>query len=119
MAKTTITNVEINKFNTAVAGKITTAACGSDGGNYVAEVDFSKRSDDKMLLILENAAAASKTATIKAGTKLQGVADLPISLASSSGAVVVVESGKFVNDAGKVVIHGTDGNVKVAAVELP
>lgn len=79
--------------------------------------------DQKLLIILENAAAAEKTGAIKAGNGIQGVADLPFILTANGRHCLVVESGRFVNtkgaNKGKVLITGIDANVKVGAVLLP
>lgn len=118
MAKTSIVNTKMS-FNT-VAVRPTAAAVGSEGSKYVAEVDYTGRDDSRILLMFENAdATAAKNVTIKKGTGLQGVRDLTFALAASGASMLVVESGMFVNNAGKIVIEGADSNVKVAAVELP
>lgn len=118
MARTEITNTKLT-FNNAKVMEAA-AACGvDDDSKYTAAVNYTGKEDGRILLKLDNVANASKTATIRHGNMLQGVADLEVSLASASGKVVVIESGKFVNKDGKVVIEGTDANVKVSAVELP
>ena len=119
MAITSITNKKL-KLNTVEAMPTAAAVDATDG----ASVDYSNKSDGRILLILENAhGSASKTATIKKGNGLQGVADLEIEIASGAKKCIVVESGKFVNvsgtNAGKVIITGSSADIKVSAIELP
>lgn len=118
MAKTSITNTKMS-FNTAVAVPATVAV-GSEGSEYIAEVNYKRKEDSRILVILENSdSSAAKTVTVKKGTGLQGVADLTIEVAASAKMAVVLESGKFINNDGNIVIAGTDTKVKVAAIELP
>lgn len=117
MAKTSITNAKMS-FNTAVAIP-TAVAVGSEGSEYIAEVNYTGKDDSRILLMFENAATSSKSVTIKKGTGLQGVEDLTFSLTASGKFALVVESGKFVNNEGNVVIAGADANVKVSVLELP
>lgn len=119
MAAKTITSTFLD-FNRAEAMPATVAVDAADG----AVVDFSAASDARILLVLENAdASGAKTATIKAGNSIQGVSDLEVSIAASGKMALVVESGAYMNvtgdNKGKVVILGTDTNIKVAAIVLP
>lgn len=81
-----------------------------------------KGCDDRYLIVVQNAASAAKTVTVKAGNGLQGVADLSYEIAASSTTCVVLESGHYKNvsgaDKGKVLITGT-ADIKVAVFKLP
>lgn len=118
MAATAIQNT-IMKHQVAVSMPATAALHATDG----ALVDFGA-ADQKILLILQNGSASeSKTATIKAGNGIQGVKDFSITLAASETKLVNLESGKFMNmtgvNKGKILVKGTDANVKAACVVLP
>lgn len=118
MSKASITNTKMS-FNTAVAIPATVAV-GSEGSEYIAEVSYKRKDDSRILVILENSdTSAAKNVTVKKGTGLQGVSDLTIEVAASAKMAIVLESGRFVNNDGNVVIAGTDTKVKVAAIELP
>lgn len=78
MAATTVTNTSL-KFNEAKTMPTAVAVNATDG----AAVDFSSREDGRILIILENAAAAEKAVTVLAGDSIQGVRDLAIALAAS------------------------------------
>ena len=118
MAIVSVTNAKL-KFNKAGDIPAAVAVDATDG----ARVSFKNKEDARILIILENAASAAKTATVKAGGGLQGVNDLTIQLAASAETAIVLESGPYVQTEGEnrgyVVITGTDANVKVAAIELP
>lgn len=119
MAIASVTNTKL-KTNTIAAMPTATAVDATAG----AAVDYSNKSDGRILLILENAhATAAKTATIKSGNGLQGTEDLAVEIAAGAQKVVVIETGKFVNvsgtNKGKVVITGTSADIKVSAIELP
>lgn len=117
MSKTVIQNTKMS-FNTAVAIPAAVAV-GSEGSEFIAEVSYKGKDDSRILVILENGASEEKTVTIKKGTGLQGVRDLEVNLTASGKHAIVVESGRFVNNEGNIVIAGADENVKVAAIELP
>lgn len=117
MAVTAITKKNL-VLNTAVILP-TPAAVDATAG---AAVTFDK-ADQKVLLMLTNAAAAVKTGKVLKGNGLQGVADLEFSLGASETHCVVIESMKYVNvsgaNKGKIIITGEDVNIKVSAVVLP
>ena len=117
MSKASVTNTKMS-FNTAVAIPATVAV-GSEGSEYIAEISYKGKDDSRILVVLENSDTSAKNATIKKGTGLQGVSDLTINIAASSKMAIVLESGKFVNNEGNVVVTGADAKVKVAAIELP
>lgn len=119
MAVAEITNVDLvrneaKELTDAVAVDVT------DG----AKVDYTNRSDGRILLLLTNSNASSaKKATIVQGNSLQGVEDLEISIPANKTYAIVVESGKFMNvsgdNKGYVIIKGESADIKVQAVELP
>lgn len=78
--------------------------------------------DGKLLILIENAASAPKSVTIKSGGGLQGVGDLTLSLSASAKTAIMLDSGKYKqvkgDNKGKLVITGEDANVKVAALQL-
>lgn len=89
-----------------------------------ASVDYTNKSDGKILLMITNGNASSaKKATILKGDALQGVEDLEISIPSGKTLGIVIESGKFVNvsgeNKGKVIITGESTDITVQAIELP
>lgn len=118
MAIVNISNTKL-AFNEAKAIPATVAVDATDG----AKIDFSGKEDARILVILENAAGAAKTATVKAGDSIQGVSDLSVSLSAGAKTAIVLESGYYVftsgSNKGCIVVNGTDANVKVAAIELP
>lgn len=80
--------------------------------------------DHRTLVILENHTTTEKTAKIQIGNGLQGVgSELDVVLGNKEIRVIVLESMKFVNmsgpDMGKLIIKGTDTNVKAALLVLP
>lgn len=119
MAVAEITNVDLvrneaKELTDAVAVDVT------DG----AKVDYTNRSDGRILLLLTNSnASGAKKATILKGNSLQGVEDLEISIPQSKTYAIVIESGKFMNvsgdNKGYVIIKGESTDIKVQAVELP
>lgn len=89
-----------------------------------AKVDYSNKSDGRILLMLTNSGTAgAKKATILAGNSLQGTENLGISVAQGKTMAIVVESGKFMNVSGDykdcIVIKGESTDIKVQAIELP
>lgn len=118
MSMVTITNKSL-KFNEAGAVPNTVAVDTVDG----ARIDYSNKEDARILVIIENAATAVKTATVKAGTGIQGVSDLNVEVPASGRVALCLESGAYLqttgNNKGYIIITGADANIKVAAVELP
>ena len=118
MAITNVTNAKLS-FNTAGNVPAAVAVDASAG----ARIDFSGKEDARILVLLENAAGAAKTATVKAGGGIQGVSDLSVPLSANAKLAIVLESGAYVqtegDNKGHVVVTGSDANVKVAAIELP
>ena len=116
-AATVIVNTEL-VLNTAAAMPATAAVEATNGALVTAGADH------KMLLIAENASAdTAKTVTIVKGNGIQGTSDLALSLGAATTKCIVIESMKFVNTSGtnkgKMLITGTDANIKIACVVLP
>ncbi|MBE6008659.1 MAG: hypothetical protein E7235_05620 [Lachnospiraceae bacterium] len=88
------------------------AAAAADGDG--AAIDYTKKDDGKILLLI---GGANGKAVIKKGDMIQGVRDMEIDVTTAEKAIVV-ESGRFMNRDGKVVVSGLSG-VTVRAVELP
>lgn len=118
MAIAEITNVDLVR-NEAKELVDAAAVDAVDG----ARVDYTNRSDGRILLLLTNSNASAQKATIVQGNSLQGVEDLEISIPASKTVAIVVESGKFMNvsgdNKGYVIIKGESADIKVQAVELP
>lgn len=109
MAVVKATNVKL-KFN-EINDISSVSATGTEG----VEVDYTGKEDGRILLILS--ASSGGNATIKKGDMLQSTEDLTVAVKTTEQAIVL-ESGKFVNSEGKVVISGLSGLV-VKAIELP
>ena len=120
MARTVLTVHELDKRNTfcPTFTALTQAIDAAGGAEFAIEGQ-----DDKYLLLIQNAATTAKTVTVKAGNGLQGVCDLSCEVAASGYTCLTPESGSFKNvsgdDKGKVIITGTDANIKVAVFKLP
>lgn len=102
----------------ALFANLTTAISATDG----AQVDMSG-SDDRILILIQNAATSAKTVTIKAGNGVAGVVDLEKSIAASSYTLLRVDSARFKNlsgaDKGNLLITGDSADIKVAVFRLP
>lgn len=119
MAVAVITPVKLtrNTFTNAIAAN--TAVDASDGAEFTMT-----DKDEKYLIVVENASVdTAKTVTIKAGNGPQGVADLAQSIAAATTRYINIESGKYKNitgdNAGKVLVEGTDANIKLSVYILP
>ena len=109
MAAVSVTNTKL-KFN-EIKDIVTGTATAADG----VEIDYTGKEDGRILLILS--AGTAGNATIKKGDMLQSTEDLTVAVKTTEQAIVI-ESGKYVNSKGKVVISGLSGLV-AAAIELP
>lgn len=118
MAATAINPVKL-KLNEAAVYPTLLAVDPTDG----AAIDMAGIADQKCLILLQNGTTGTKTATIAAGNAIQGVGDLAVSLGDSQTKCVRVDSGRFQNasgaNKGKIIVKGTDANVKVGCVVLP
>ncbi|MBE6546341.1 MAG: hypothetical protein E7668_02725 [Ruminococcaceae bacterium] len=120
MARTVLTVRELDARNTFCSSftALTQAVDAANGAEFEMEGQ-----DDKHLILIQNAATSAKTVTVKAGNGLQGVCDLSCEVAASGYTCVTLESGRFKNvtgdDKGKVILTGTDANIKVAVFKLP
>lgn len=123
MAAVEIKPIKLTSFNTFIKETADTdfaAIDGTDGAYFVMA-----KGGDKYVIGIKNAVSseANKTITIKAGNGLQGTNDISLTLAKDKIAWVVLDSGKFKNvygvNKGKVILTGTDANLKVKVIELP
>lgn len=110
MAKTNVTPaaVELNGISAALA---------FGNGNTTDGNAVSFKGQDTKTVIVFNASAAG-SATVKAGTMIQGVKDIVLTVPEGISCAVV-DSGYFLNDDQEVVIVPSAATVKVAAVVLP
>lgn len=110
MAKANIVNT-ILKFNEPkeMEPVVTLTADG-------ATVDYTKKSDELILLLIGGAAA-----TVKAGDGLQATSDLAVPFVTGKTKALVIESGKYLfhtgDNKGKIVIEGV--GVTVQVIQLP
>ena len=89
-----------------------------DGVNNVAEIKLDG-AGERFLIVIENAGAALKTATIKGGNSVFGGADNVISVEANKTVVLCIEDGNYKDTkTGKLTILGEDNNIKVAAILL-
>lgn len=119
MAAKVITPVKLvrNTFSDAIAAN---AAVDADDGAIFTMSD----SDHRYLIIVENASAdTAKTVTIKAGDSYAATTDLEKEIAAASTVFINIDSARFKNltgtNKGKVLIEGTDENIKVSVYILP
>lgn len=81
-----------------------------------------KERDDKYIIIVKNTATAEGKVTILKGNGIQGVFDLDKTIAASSTAFVVIDSGNFKHvsgdNKGKVLIKGSADTIKIAVIEM-
>ncbi len=127
MAFSTITVQALSKrnaFSEVAAFSGITTALTADNSVYGAKFTMNAR-DDKYLILVQNTAASGsdKTVTVKAGNGIESGKDLVKSdLGYGEYALLCIDSGRYKNvsgtDKGKVIITGTDDNVKVAVFRL-
>ena len=122
MARVVLTVHEIDKRNEAMTPATTASLFAAVDATAGAEFEMSGR-DDKMLILVQNAATSAKDVTVKAGNGIQGVNDLVASVAASSTTAFVLDSGRYKivsgADAGKVIVMGASADIKVAVFKLP
>ncbi len=82
-------------------------------------VDFSGK-DNKTVILFNNSGsgAAAGTATVKAGSFIQGVKDISVTVPLGLSACVL-DSGYFKNTSKKVVVIPSAATIQCAAVTLP
>ena len=122
MAVTAITPVSLslNTFNVD-AITFTAPTVAADGFT----VPFTGKDKNIVLLFQNtNAGTTARTATVKAGNGIQGVADLDSGdIAAAKTGAVMVDSGAFKNvsgtNKGKILIIPSHAELKMAAVVLP
>ena len=119
MAVTAITPVKLvrNTFSDAIAAN---AAVNADDGAIFTRSD----SDHRYLIVVENASGdTAKTVKIKAGDSYAATVDIEQELAAGTTRYINIDSARFKNlsgtNKGKVLITGTDANIKVSVYILP
>ena len=95
-------------------GGVELPAAAALDGTAGAEIQFDGQ-DTKIVILIENSGSAAGDVTFKAGSGIQGVADLVV--ANGKTKAVVLESGAF-KKAGKVYVTGA-ATMKAAALLLP
>ena len=122
MARVKLTVHEMGKRNELMTAVATANLFAAVDAAAAAEFEMSGR-DDKVVVLIQNAATAAKNVTIKAGNGIQGVNDYVESVPASSTTAIVLESGRFKNvsgeDKGKVIIMGASADIKLAVIQLP
>jgi hypothetical protein len=123
MAVTAITVEKLTTNTIDVDALAQTAATTAADGFLV---DVSNVADHTLLFVFNNsnAAATARSATIKKGTGIQGVADLATGdIAAGKNAAIVVESGRFKimsgTNKGKLLIIPSHAELTMAAIALP
>lgn len=123
MATTAITPEAISRNVFDVDALAMTAATTAADGFLV---DVSGYPDHRILLVFQNTngSATARSATVKKGNALQGVADLASGdIAAAKFGAVAVESGRFVNvsgtNKGKILVIPSHAELKMAAIVLP
>ena len=124
MADKKVITPDVLKFNTFDTSALAFAAANAAADGFL--IDVSDYADHKVALFFQNTngAATARTATVKKGNGLQGVADLASgNVAAGAIACVVVESGAFKNVtgtlAGNIHVVVDNAEMKMAAVVLP
>lgn len=107
-----------NFLDCGTTDALATAVNATDGAEFVM-----KERDDKYLILVQNAASAAKTVTLKAGDGFQAGEDLVHSVPASSSSIISIDSGRYKKlsgeDKGKVIILGASADIKVAVFRLP
>ena len=123
MARTVLSAVKLsdrNEFSAPVSSANLTAAVNGTSLEAELMLDFS---DEKCLILVQNAGTSAADVTVKAGNGIQGVNDLVHSVPASSSVILALDSGRFKNvsgdDKGKVIFAGANTNIKIAAFKLP
>lgn len=123
MARTVLSAVKLsdrNEFSAPVSSANLTAAVNGTSLEAELMLDFS---DEKCLILVQNAGTSAAAVTVKAGNGIQGVNDLVHSVPASSSVILALDSGRFKNvsgdDKGKVIFVGASTNIKIAAFKLP
>lgn len=123
MAVKEISAVALAKYNTFDLDSFVLTASTAAADGFL--VDLGKYADHKTLLLFKNTNAGTTAykVTIKAGNGLQGTTDIEAEIDAGNTAMVVIESGRFLNVSGtkkgKVAIIPAHAEVTMAAVVLP
>lgn len=122
MARVALTVHKMDKRNELMKAVATASLFAAVDASDGAEFEMSGR-DDKIVILIQNAATSAKSVTVKAGNGIQGVVDYTEQVAASSTTAIVLDSGRFKNvsgaDKGKVILKGASADIKVAVIELP
>jgi hypothetical protein len=122
MARVKLTVHEMGKRNELMTPVATASMFTAVDAAAGAEFEMSGR-DDRVVVLIQNAATSAKSVTVKAGNGIQGVVDYTENVAASSTTAIVLESGRFKNvsgeDKGKVIIMGASADIKLAVIQLP
>ena len=123
MARTVLSAVKLsdrNEFSAPVTSANLTAAVNGTSLEAELKLDFS---DEKCLILVQNAGASDADVTVKAGNGIQGVNDLVHSVAASSFAILAIDSGRFKHvsgeEKGKVIFKGSSADIKIAVFKMP
>ncbi|MBQ7846914.1 MAG: hypothetical protein IJ344_01385 [Clostridia bacterium] len=123
MARTVLSPVRLsdrNEFSAPVANTALAAAVDATSLEAELMLDFS---DEKCLILVQNAGTSAADVTVKAGNGIQGVNDLVHSVAASSFAILAIDSGRFKHvsgeEKGKVIFKGGSANIKIAVFKMP
>jgi hypothetical protein len=121
MATTAITPEALDRNTFDLDALAMTAATLATDGFLV---DVSGYADHKVLLVFQNSGAVDRTATVKKGNGIQGVADLVSgNISAAKFGAIAVESGAFKNvsgaNKGKILVIPSHAELKMAAIVLP
>jgi siroheme synthase len=114
MAATVITNTNLsfNVFSAMPAA----AAVDATAGALITPTG----SDERMLIIVRNDEAAdAMDVVVKGGDGPMATGDLTEEVAAGATKLIAIESGRYMNSAGKIAISGESANIKIACVFLP
>lgn len=107
-----------NFLDCGATDALATAVDATNGAEFVM-----KERDDKYLILVQNAATAAKTVTLKAGDGFQAGEDLVHSVPASSYSIISIDSGRYKKlsgeNKGKVIILGASADIKVVVFRLP
>jgi hypothetical protein len=111
---TAITNTSLS-WNT-FAAMPTAAAVEATNGALITPTG----PDHKMLIYVTSAESTdAKDVTIEGGDGPMAFSDLTVSVAAGAEKIIAIESGRYMNSAGKISIKGGSANIKVSCIFLP
>lgn len=74
--------------------------------------------DQKMLILCENGGSGAVTVAVKGGEGPMALGDLTLSFAAGAKKVIAIESGRYMQADGTILLTGP-ADVKVSAIFLP